>query len=84
MNKVKLEYKEENGIFHFNRKLEEPDSNGYESICKSISYDNALEFTEKMHKKYTGRLYRGLDFKIPENPLSFSELINEFEEFLLN
>lgn len=73
-----LEYSEQQGQFHFNNGSMWPETFGWETVCRNLSYDQCLEFAELMRQKYS--LIGGKTQS--ENP-SFELIKQEFVNFLL-
>lgn len=69
-----LEYNEKEQGWHYNYNDVQEDSNGYRTVCKSISLTQATEFTEEVEDAYLKKDIR----------VSFKEVKELFKTFLLS
>lgn len=71
--KYRLEYNEQEGFFHFEDiKANNENTNGYKTICKKISVEQCIEFTDLIYNKYLD------DNKSP----TYITVLQDFVDFL--
>ena len=80
---ITLEYSEKQGHFHYGTGKYPVDTNGYLTICKHISQDQASEFVKTMIDKYhnTKDQYGGL-MDTNKHPPTTNLIMMEFAFFL--
>jgi len=82
MEYYRLEYNEFQGRFHFNNGGTEPNTHHWITICRSLSLNQCIEFTEFIIKKYPSVNPFNHSVNIIDYPTA--ELIKqEFIDFLL-
>lgn len=82
MKYVRLEYNEYQGCFHFNYGYMPPNTNNWMTICDNLSYQQCVEFTELIIKKYPSINPFNHSINIAECP-SLELIKQEFADFLL-